>query len=55
MLGFAIVDRQPTADATAVWLTSRIEESRDRRKDNDELKGVRVNHTNAVTPPSEAR
>ncbi|MGW0048480.1 hypothetical protein [Nocardia cyriacigeorgica] len=25
MLGFAIVDRQPAADATAVWLTSRIE------------------------------
>lgn len=35
MLGFAIVDRQPTADATAVWLTSRIE-------------GAHVNHTNAV-------
>lgn len=25
MLGFAIVDRQPTADATAVWLTNRID------------------------------
>ena len=25
MLGFAIVDKQPTADATAVWLTSRID------------------------------
>jgi hypothetical protein len=35
MLGFAIVDRQPTADATAVWLTCHIE-------------GSRVNHTNAV-------
>ena len=34
MLGFAIVDRQPTADATAVWLTCR--------------EGDRVNHTNAV-------
>lgn len=35
MLGFAIVDNQPTANATAVWLTCRIE-------------GSRVNHTNAV-------
>lgn len=35
MLGFAIVDRQPTADSTAVWLTCHIE-------------GSRVNHTNAV-------
>jgi hypothetical protein len=35
MLGFAIVDRQPTATATAVWLTCRIEETR-------------ANHTNAV-------
>jgi hypothetical protein len=25
MLGFATVDRQPTADTTAVWLTSRID------------------------------
>lgn len=25
MLGFAIVDRQPAADSTAVWLTSRID------------------------------
>ncbi|GAA5042043.1 hypothetical protein [Nocardia callitridis] len=25
MLGFAIVDRQPTADATALWLTSRTD------------------------------
>ncbi|WP_067799158.1 hypothetical protein [Nocardia beijingensis] len=25
MLGFATVDRQPTADSTAVWLTSRID------------------------------
>ncbi|NKY44310.1 hypothetical protein [Nocardia cerradoensis] len=25
MLGFAIVDRQPAADATAVWLTSRTD------------------------------
>ncbi|WP_036509260.1 hypothetical protein [Nocardia aobensis] len=25
MLGFAIVDRQPTADTTAVWLTSRTD------------------------------
>lgn len=49
MLGFAIVDKQPTANATAVWLTSRIEDSRYKRKgDSDELKGVRVNHTNAV-------
>jgi hypothetical protein len=35
MLGFAIVDRQPTANVTAVWLTTRIE-------------GSQVNHTNAV-------
>lgn len=35
MLGFAIVDRQPKADATAVWLTCRLD-------------GSRVNHTNAV-------
>jgi hypothetical protein len=35
MLGFAIVDRQPEADLTAVWLTCRLE-------------GSRVNHTNAV-------
>lgn len=49
MLGFAIVDRQPMAESTAVWLTSRIEEARDRRKDDDdELRGVRVNHTDAV-------
>lgn len=34
MLGFAIVDRQPTADATAVWLTCR--------------EGAVVRHTNAV-------
>jgi hypothetical protein len=38
MLGFAIVDRQPTANATAVWLTCRIE-------------GSQVNHTNAVVIP----
>ncbi len=25
MLGFAIIDRQPAADATAVWVTSRTE------------------------------
>jgi hypothetical protein len=36
MLGFAIVDRQPNANATAVWLTSRVEGS------------LLVNHTNAV-------
>jgi hypothetical protein len=35
MLGFAIIDRQPTAKATAVWLTCRLE-------------GSRVDHTNAV-------
>lgn len=35
MLGFAIVDRQPKAESTAVWLTCRLE-------------GSRVNHTNAV-------
>ena len=34
MLGFAIVDRQPKASATAVWLTGR--------------EGSRVSHTNAV-------
>ncbi|MGB3286520.1 hypothetical protein [Mycolicibacter algericus] len=49
MLGFAIVDRQPSSEATAVWLTSRIEDSRFKRDgDNDELKSLRVNHTNAV-------
>ncbi|MFB8004780.1 hypothetical protein [Nocardia sp. NPDC056000] len=35
MLGFAIVDRQPAADATAVWVTSRTG-------------STRVNNTNAV-------
>jgi hypothetical protein len=35
MLGFAIVDRLPKANATAVWLTTHIE-------------GSLVNHTNAV-------
>lgn len=35
MLGFAIVDRQPKAKATAVWLTCHLD-------------GSRVNHTNAV-------
>ena len=35
MLGFAIVDRQPKANATAVWLTTRVDR-------------CRVNHTNAV-------
>lgn len=35
MLGFAIVDRQPAVDSTAVWLTCH-------------LGGSRVNHTNAV-------
>lgn len=35
MLGFAIVDRQSAADATAVCLTCRIEDAR-------------ANHTNAV-------
>jgi hypothetical protein len=35
MLGFAIVDRQPPAKATAVWLTCHLD-------------GCRVNHTNAV-------
>jgi hypothetical protein len=34
-LGSRSVDRQPIANATAVWLTSHIE-------------GSRVNHTNAV-------
>lgn len=34
MLGFAVVDRQPKADATAVWLTCRD--------------GSSVSHTNAV-------
>ena len=38
MLGFAIVDRKPTANATAVWLTCRIQ-------------GCQVNHTNAVVIP----
>ncbi|WP_445159828.1 hypothetical protein ACTXG5_16505 [Mycobacterium sp. Dal123C01] len=36
MLGFAIVDRQPKANATAVWLTTRVEGS------------LQVNHTNAA-------
>lgn len=35
MLGFAIVDRQPTAAATAVWLTTHVG-------------GTTVQHTNAV-------
>ncbi|MFC4127222.1 hypothetical protein [Nocardia rhizosphaerae] len=35
MRGFAIIDRQPTADATAVWLTSRTD-------------ATTVGHTNAV-------
>lgn len=35
MLGFAIVDAQPLANATAVWLTCRLE-------------GSQVSHTNAV-------
>ncbi len=35
MLGFAIVDNQPAATATAIWLTSRLE-------------GSQVGHTNAV-------
>jgi hypothetical protein len=35
MLGFAIVDNQPSAERTAVWLTSH-------------LGGSRVSHTNAV-------
>lgn len=49
MLGFAIVDRQPAANATAVWLTSRMENSHDRRKDDsDKLKAVQCNHTNVV-------
>ncbi|WP_067972891.1 hypothetical protein [Mycolicibacter icosiumassiliensis] len=49
MLGFAVVDRQPSAATTAVWLTSRVEDSRFKRDgDSDELKSVRVNHTNAV-------
>lgn len=39
MLGFAIVDRQPSADATAVWLTCR--------------EGSRVSHTNAVVLPND--
>jgi hypothetical protein len=38
MLGFAIVDMQPTAKATAVWLTCHLD-------------GSRVNHTNAVVIP----
>jgi hypothetical protein len=37
LLGFAIVDRQPTASATAVWLTGH--------------EGSRVGHTNAVVIP----
>jgi hypothetical protein len=39
VLGFAIVDRQSTADATAVWLTCR--------------EGSRVSHTNAVVIPND--
>lgn len=39
MLGFAIVDRQSTADATAVWLTCR--------------EGALVRHTNAVVIPND--
>lgn len=35
MMGFAIVDRQPQADATAVWLTTHMD-------------GATVQHTNAV-------
>ncbi|WP_063016021.1 hypothetical protein [Nocardia nova] len=38
MLGFAIVDRQPAADATAVWLTSRTDT-------------IIVRNTNAVVIP----
>ena len=36
MLGFAVVDSQPSSDATAVWLTSRVASDR-------------TDHTNAVT------
>ncbi len=36
MLGFAVVDRLPSGDTTAVWLTSRVEPDR-------------AEHTNAVT------
>lgn len=39
VLGFAIVDRQPKADATAVWLTCR--------------EGSRAIHTNAVVIPND--
>jgi hypothetical protein len=39
VLGFAIFDRQPTADATAVWLTCR--------------EGSQVGHTNAVVIPND--
>lgn len=39
MLGFAIVDRQPKADATAVWLTCR--------------EGSQVGHTHAVVIPND--
>lgn len=35
MLGFAVIDRQPSATETAVWLTSRVADAR-------------ANHTNAV-------
>lgn len=35
MLGFAVVDRQPSSDDTAVWLITRVEDAR-------------ANHTNAV-------
>lgn len=35
MLGFAVIDRRPSAMETAIWLTSRVAEAR-------------VNHTNAV-------
>lgn len=46
MLGFAIVDRQPSSESAAVWLTSRVEDSGEDA--SDELKSVRVAHTNAV-------
>lgn len=36
MLGFAVVDSQPSSDSTAVWLTSRVATDR-------------ADHTNAVT------
>lgn len=39
MLGFAVVDRQPTADATAVWLSGR--------------ESSHVSHTNAVVIPND--